>query len=177
MWAANHHSWWDGFVALAVLTRAGRPPALLMDRENLARFAFLQHAGVVAADRPRQALDALRSNRVLVVFPEGELRPPGPLGRVALGAAWLAERAPAAVLPVAVRIVIRGHQHPEAFVDIGSPCEPGELAEALNHRLTELDGELAATDPRQPVAGFHQVVAGRVSWDERISAWSDRIRR
>jgi len=30
-WAANHHSWWDGFVAAAVLREQRRLAALLMD--------------------------------------------------------------------------------------------------------------------------------------------------
>jgi 1-acyl-sn-glycerol-3-phosphate acyltransferase len=35
VWAANHHSWWDPFVASAVLTRSGRAAALLMQGGNL----------------------------------------------------------------------------------------------------------------------------------------------
>ncbi|MGH8776014.1 MAG: hypothetical protein ACRDWI_12875 [Jiangellaceae bacterium] len=31
VWAANHHSWWDPFVAHVLVTRAGRRAALVMD--------------------------------------------------------------------------------------------------------------------------------------------------
>ena len=73
IWAANHHSWWDGFVAAAVLREQQRPAALLMDGGNLDAFRWVRLAGVISAQRPRQALRALREGRVLVIFPEGEL--------------------------------------------------------------------------------------------------------
>jgi 1-acyl-sn-glycerol-3-phosphate acyltransferase len=175
LWAANHHSWWDGFVAAAVLREEHRPAALLMDEENLRAFRFLRSLGVISAQRPREALRLLREGRVLVIFPEGELRSPGPLGPVARGAAWLGHRAPAAVVPVAVRVMSRGHQYPEALVDISSPVAPAELPAALTARLGELDVAIQHSDPRLPVPGFHCAVAGRASWDERISRWASVI--
>ncbi len=174
IWAANHHSWWDGFVTAAVLSRHQRAASLLMDAGNLAQYRFLRSMGVISAQRPRQALEALRGGRILIIFPEARLRPLGPLGPLAPGAAWFARQAPAPVMPVAIRLAMRGHQHPEALVDLGAPCDPHALAEALGSRLSQLDRDLAAADPRQPVPGFRRVVAGRVSWDERISAWSVR---
>ena len=177
LWAANHHSWWDGFVAAAVLRAEHRPAALLMDEENLRAFRFLRSAGAIPAQRPREALRLLRAGRVLVIFPEGELRSPGPLGPLARGAAWLGQRAPAAVVPVAVRVVNRGHQYPEAIVDISSPVAPAELPAVLAARLGELDTAIQHSDPRRPVPGFRYAVAGRPSWDERISRWAAVIRR
>jgi 1-acyl-sn-glycerol-3-phosphate acyltransferase len=177
VWAANHHSWWDGFVAAAVLREQQRPAALLMDGDNLGAFGFLRAAGVISAQRPRDALGALREGRVLVIFPEGELRPPGPLHATERGAAWLGRRAPAAVVPVAVRVISRGHQYPEALVDIAPEAAPDELAAALAARLRALDGLLLDADPRLPVPGFRYAVAGRRSWDERLSHRGDLARR
>ena len=49
IWAANHHSWWDAFVAAAVLRERQRPAALLMDEDNLDAFRFVRSAGVIYA--------------------------------------------------------------------------------------------------------------------------------
>jgi 1-acyl-sn-glycerol-3-phosphate acyltransferase len=178
VWAANHHSWWDGFVAAAILNHYRRPACLLMDTANLADYRFLDAVGVIPADRPRQALAQLRSGRVLVVFPEGELRGAGALGALTPGAGWFAGQAPAALVPVAVRVVLRGHQHPEAIVDIAPPCGAPELADVLSARLAGLDAAVrTAADPRAALPGFDRVIRGRSSWDERISRWSSRNRR
>lgn len=177
VWAANHHSWWDGFVAAAVLQEQHRPAALLMDGDNLDTFRFMRSAGVISAQRPRQALQALREGRVLVIFPEGELQSPGPLRTVARGAAWLGCHAPAAVVPVAVRVISRGQQYPEALVDISPEVVPGELFATLTARLHELDAAILDSDPRGPVPGFRRAVKGRASWDERISRWAEVSRR
>jgi 1-acyl-sn-glycerol-3-phosphate acyltransferase len=177
VWAANHHSWWDGFLAAAVLRRQQRAAALLMDGDNLSDYRFLSALGVIPANRPRQALASLRNGRVLVIFPEGELRPAGPLGELAPGAAWLARQAPAPLLPVAVRVAARGQQYPEGLIDIGVPCPPDRLADVLGAQLAGLDAAIAAADPRRPLPGFHRVVPGRLSWDERIDRWSSRLGR
>jgi 1-acyl-sn-glycerol-3-phosphate acyltransferase len=175
VWAANHHSWWDGFVAAAILKRCRRPASLLMDSANLADYRFLDAVGVVPANRPRHALAQLRGGRVLVVFPESALRSPGPLGTLASGAGWFAQQAPADLVPVAVRVVLRGQQHPEAIVDIGPPCGADDLADVLSARLGGLDTEVRmAEDPRSGLPGFDRLLGGRSSWDERISHWSFR---
>jgi 1-acyl-sn-glycerol-3-phosphate acyltransferase len=177
VWAANHHSWWDGFLASAVLGRQRRPVALLMDGDNLADYRFLAPLGVIPASQLRRALQALRQGRVLVIFPEAELRPAGPVGELAPGAAWLARHAPAPVLPVAVRVAARGHQYCEALIDIGPACPPDRLRAELAGRVAGLDAALAQGDPREPVPGFHRVIAGRPSWDERLDRWSQRLGR
>lgn len=177
IWAANHHSWWDGFVAGAVLGSQHRTATLLMQGENLTDFRFLSEIGVISTQRPRQALQALRDGRVLVIYPEGDLRPPGPLCALAPGAAWFAEHAPAALVPVALRVLNRGHQYPEAFVDIGPPVPSDQLTVELAQRLAELDATLLKTDPRDPPNYFQRVVNGRRSWDERISRWSAKVSR
>ncbi|MGA8113049.1 MAG: 1-acyl-sn-glycerol-3-phosphate acyltransferase, partial [Actinocatenispora sp.] len=94
VWAGNHHSWWDPFVAGALLRRAGRRAGLLMRQDNLERHPYLRGLGVFGTDEARHGVDLLRAGRVVVVYPEGELRPAGPPGPLAPGAAWYAQRAP-----------------------------------------------------------------------------------
>jgi len=177
VWAANHHSWWDGFVAGSVLREQHRSAVLLMDGDNLRAFGFLRSVGVISAQRPREALQQLRQGRVLVIFPEGQLRPLGPLGPVARGAEWLARTAPAPVVPVAVRVIGRGHQYPEALVDIGARVAPEDIGPVLADRVHQLDVIVRGSDPRRPVAGFRCAVRGRSSWDERISRWAELVRK
>lgn len=169
VWAANHHSWWDFFVARAALRAVGRTDVgVLMDPANISSRRMFGWAGAVGADRPRAALEMLRSDGVLVVFPEGELRAPGPLGAVRPGAAWFARRAGVPMVAVATRIVMRGHQAPEAYLDIG-PVGPAEPAVVLADRLAAVDADLAIADPAHPLPGYRQVVRGVRSWSERIS--------
>ena len=164
-------------MAAAVLREQQRPAALLMDGDNLGTFRLVRSAGVISAQRPRQALQVLREGRVLVIFPEGELCSPGPLRPVARGAGWLGHHAPAAVVPVAVRVTSRGHQYPEAFVDIAPETAPADLPAALTSQLGQLDADLLSGDPREPVPGFRCAVKGRPSWDERIIRWTGLIQR
>jgi hypothetical protein len=172
VWAANHHSWWDGFAASSVLRAAGRTPALLMDADNLGDYGFLRRAGVIATDQPRAALETLRRDDVLIVFPERELRPAGPLGPLAPGAQWLARQAPATLVAVSLRAVMRGHQSAEIYIDLTTVAPGAELAAVLADGLARLDADLLDSDPREPLPGFLLAVPGRRSWDERIARWS-----
>lgn len=170
VWAANHHSWWDPFVASAVLTRSGRPAALLMQGGNLSRYAFVRRLGVFSDTAPRMGLRHLQDGRVLVIFPEGELRPAGPVGPLADGAAWYARLSGTPLVAVAVRVVMRGHQAAEAYVCCSAAAPTtSALGSALSASLSALDDELLKADPRQPLDGFRCVVRGKRSWDERLS--------
>lgn len=175
VWAANHHSWWDGFVAASVVRADGRIPALLMDAANLKSFGFLRRSGVLGTSEPRAALAALRTDAVLIVFPEAELFAPGPLGPVHAGAQWMAAQGSAALVAVAVRVVMRGQQRPEVYVDFTDVGPDEALSEMLGRRLGELDNELRTADPREPLPGFDLVLPGRPGWDERIAGVAARL--
>ena len=177
VWAANHHSWWDPFIAGALLTAAGHRMVLLADVANVDRYRFARRVGVVGIDEPRIALAEVRRGAALVIYPEGRLLPAGPPGPFAPGAAWYATRAPARLCSVAVRVLMRGRQHPEAYVvfsevDAGGalPEVTGRLRERLHEDLREMDRLSATADPRQPLPGFTRAVRGRRSWDERVDA-------
>jgi 1-acyl-sn-glycerol-3-phosphate acyltransferase len=175
VWAANHHSWWDPFIASAALG-GGRAACLMMDQDNLARFRFARRLGAFGSREPRTGLRYLAEGRVLVLFPEGELCSAGPLAPLADGAAWYALRAGVALAAVAVRVAARGHQAPEAYlstVTVPAGEHVGDttrhLAERLGQELSTLDDELARSDPREPLKGFRCVVRGKRSWDERLA--------
>lgn len=176
VWAANHHSWWDGWAAAAAIWHGDRRPGLLMDPANLDRFAFLRRAGVLGTGELRAATRALTAGRVMIVFPEGELRAPGALGPVHRGAAWLAVRSATPVVPIAARAAMRAHAVPDYLIDIGPPIrgdDPHELTErlgeALATRLTALDAQIATEDPSLALPGYRVVHRGRRDWDERMS--------
>jgi 1-acyl-sn-glycerol-3-phosphate acyltransferase len=166
VWAANHHSWWDPFLAAVVLGRLNRPVAVLMDAGSLHRFRVARLLGAFGTGELRRGLDHLRDGRVLVIFPEGELRPPGPLGPLADGAAWYARSAGVPLCAAATRVVLRGHQAPEAYVSL-STVDDEDLSRSLTAGVGELDKLVAGVDPRRPLPGFSRFVEGRKSWDER----------
>jgi 1-acyl-sn-glycerol-3-phosphate acyltransferase len=150
-----------------------------MRQDNLLRYGFVRRAGVFGTHAPRQGLRFLDQGRAVVVFPEAELRPPGPIGALAPGAAWFARLAHVPLCAVATRVLVRGHEAPEAYlwcvpVDAtGSvPEMTDELAVELQQRLSNMDCDATIADPRQPLPGYRQIVSGRRSWDERIDALS-----
>ncbi len=175
VWAANHHSWWDPFIAGELLTGVGRHMVLLADPANVRQYRFARRIGVVGTDELRTALTAVRGGAALVIYPEGRLLPAGPPGPLAGGAAWSAARAPARLCSVAVRVLMRGGQYPEAYVTVGEigldgplPAVTERLRERLRQDLYDLDNLSAHSDPRRPLPGFARVVRGRRSWDQRI---------
>ncbi|HTX82464.1 MAG TPA: 1-acyl-sn-glycerol-3-phosphate acyltransferase [Streptosporangiaceae bacterium] len=177
VWAANHHSWWDPFIAGELIAGAGSRMVLLADVANMRRYRFARHVGVVSAGELRHALAAVGSGAVLVIYPEGRLLPAGAPAPLAPGAAWAAARAPARLCSVAVRVTMRGGQYPEAYVVFSEvdAAEPvAEVTERLRERLGEdlrdVDRLSTDADPRQPLPGFTRVMRGRRSWDERVDA-------
>lgn len=168
MLAANHHAWWDAYLAWLVARRLKLPLAALMSDEQLARFPFFAAHGAIPRGRPRELVRRLEDGALGIVFPEGELRPAGAPGVLAPGAARLAAMAGAPLRPLAVRVVLRGAQHPEAYLSFGPVvADHAELDVALRRELAALDRLLAETDPETVPAGFERWVAGARSPDRR----------
>ncbi|MCX7849906.1 lysophospholipid acyltransferase family protein [Thermus sp.] len=167
--ALNHHSFFDGHLVWFLGRFAGRPTSLLVAGENLKAFPVLALAGALEATRVREALRRLGRGEWVALFPEGEMRYPGPLGPLRPGAAWLAAKAGVPLLPVALRVAVRGFEHPEAFLWVGEPLPPeGDLPGALGRLLEALDALLRATHPREVPEGFQEVLKGRRSLEERV---------
>jgi hypothetical protein len=172
--AMNHHAWWDAYLVYLVIHRLGRRSSAVMAGEQLERFPFFRPLGAITERELRTALRRLRRGQLLFVFPEGELRPAGGVSGLRPGAAWLAERAQVPLVPLAMRVVLRGAQHPEAYLSLGPAFAAGPgatevLERALDGLLRDLDDDLASGDPEQPVAGFEPWLFGARSGDRRAA--------
>lgn len=173
---ANHHTWWDAYLAWAVADRYGRPSGAIMDDAQLARFPFFRRVGAVPASRPRAATRRVAAGAWLVVFPEGRLHPPGPLGPTRDGASAVARWARAPVLPVAIRGVLRGAERPEVYLRFGPALPHGVDTERIRADLAallaRLDADIAAaTDAEAPVPGYAPWWPPRASGHEQASRW------
>lgn len=160
--AANHVSWWDGFLVRAV-QRALRPQAPLysvMTSSELARFPFFGWLGAVGMDpsSPSSVAHAVRllerrlsdnPGGVVALFPQGRIWPSHrrPLG-FARGIELFASRLGAAVLPVGLHLEPLNHVAPTAFVAAGQllpgPVEVREVERAVENRLDAILAHLSA---------------------------------
>lgn len=171
--AANHHSWWDLYLVWLVGHALERPIGGLIKPETLRQFPFFRPLGAVPTTELRTVLRRLAEGRVFVVFPEGELRPAGPVGALGPGLAFLARRARVPVYPVAIRAVMRGAERPEVFLVLGDAVAPEGVAAALNRLLEGLEADLQHADPEQPLPGYRCWSGGNKSTNER-AAWAGR---
>ena len=170
--AANHNYWWDTYVWPVLLWNQGRVMRGLMLDRSLEGFKFMRY-GALPVSRPRLALRALQQGITLLVFPEGQLSPPGRLGALREGAAWLATKAGAPLVPAVSRIVLRGQEFAEAYVWIGERIAPdtARLEACLGQMLAQLDREIQSHDPEAPLSGFSLAIAGRKSTHERMAGY------
>lgn len=177
--AANHHSWWDAYVLPVLLSREGQGFGVVMGEARLAQFGFFRQIGGISASRPRLALAALKRGEALLVFPEGELGPPPRLQPLSEGAAWLARKAGVPLVPLAIRVALRGHEFPEAYLEVGAMVSPDtdQLGQTLNAMLSHLDVALRTAPAEAPLPGFGLVLSGRRSTHERMARWSAALQR
>lgn len=177
--AANHHSWWDAYVLPVLLFGQPQGFGVVMGEARLSEFGFFRELGGISASRPRLALAALKRGETLLIFPEGELRSPGGLGPLNEGAAWLARKAGVPLVPVAIRVVLRGQEFPEAYLEVGPPLPPEteRLSQALQEMLADLDRGLRTAPAEEPLPGFRPVLKGRLSTHERMAGWGAALRR
>ena len=174
--AANHHTWWDLYLAWLIGQKLGLPLSGLILPETLQQFPFFRNIGGVPTTELREALRRLRCGELLIVFPEGELRAAGTVDDLQPGLSFLASRAEVPVYPVAIRAVLRGAQRPEVFIILGDAVLPDEVAGALDELLRGLERELAHADPEKPLPGFELWSGGAASTNER-AAWVGKLFR
>ena len=155
--AANHVSWWDGFILREVqrALRPGAPLYTVMSRTELARLPFFRRLGVVGIDPSSRGsvLGALRClevrvrerpDAVVVFFPQGRIWPSfrRPLG-FQRGVELFARRLSSVVLPVGVHAEPLNTVAPTFFVSVGEPLEWAPGVEELERRVeAELDAVL-----------------------------------
>jgi len=108
---SNHVSWLDPIVLPLVLPRKPgflameelwRMPGVSFVMRSYGRRAIPLRRGTVDATALRRALEVLRDGVLLIVFPEGGISPDGRLRPFHRGAALLAARAGAPIVPVAI---------------------------------------------------------------------------
>jgi 1-acyl-sn-glycerol-3-phosphate acyltransferase len=108
---ANHVSWLDPIIIPVVLPR--KPAVLAMEElwrmpvvswvmRTYGPLAIPLRRGAVDTTALRRALDALRQGRWLIVFPEGGIPQAGEVRRFHRGAAMLAAKANAPIVPIAL---------------------------------------------------------------------------
>lgn len=180
--AANHHSWWDGYLAWLVQQRVAQPLGGMMGEAQLSRFRFFRRMGVISPKEVREALRRLTHGEVMFIFCEGAIRPVGEVKEVEAGVAFLAQRANVPIYPLALRTAVRGSQHPEAFMALGKRLEPRaersrlskEVEDNLNALLGEIDEALRTADPEAPPPDFETWLSGPQSFHERMG-WVARL--
>jgi 1-acyl-sn-glycerol-3-phosphate acyltransferase len=198
---ANHPSWWDGYIALALSRHYGRARYLMMDEAQLRRYPFFAWAGCFSVDRhdPREtarslayAANLLATERAPLVwlFPQGEIVPPDawPL-TVQSGAGHIlrrvaASRAPVGVLPVAWQLVFRGEQHPEVFVRVlpafpvsrSAACDVRPVNACIAERLTAALEALQADLRAGSLAAYRTILRGRIGVNDHFDRLSGRTR-
>lgn len=188
--AANHVSWWDGLVGVALDDVLGVERRVLMHQHRLEAYPFFRAFGAIGLDTRRRALarDGLGEmidwlsapGRVGWVFPQGRQRPAHlrPL-ELAPGVGFIARRAGVPVVPVAISYVFREGSIPSAYVDFGSPIPASEpqllavLERAVEAGLERIDGaggfELALPARARPERGARVLswlwrATGGLSW-------------
>ena len=175
---ANHHSWWDAYLIWLVKERLGRRSSAIMASAQLERFRFFRSLGALSERELRTALRRLEQGDLLFLFPEAELKQAGDVAVIQPGATFFARRAAVPLYPLAIRVVVRGAQYPEAFLSLGRRLEPGSSTETLQRELSSavcaVDRTIAATPPEAPPEHFELWLRGRGSTSTRL-AWVERL--
>lgn len=134
--AANHVSWWDGFLLWEIHRQCGVhvPLVTLMKAEELRRFPFFRWMGVVGLGNSTAGVRAaLRDLAVLrrrqpvwlSVFPQGRMYPSWkrPLGFRPGLRIFANVLAPAIILPVGLHLEPSNKPGLAAYISIGSPLD------------------------------------------------------
>ena len=178
---ANHVSWWDPLVALAMQPRLfpKRRAFAPMDAEMLNRYGIFKWMGFFGVNRssPRGVFEFLeraesvlhRPESLLYLTPQGRFadvrqRPPGFQG----GIGFLAERVPGAVfLPIAAEYVFWEESKPEILLHFGKPqkfagqIDRHEANQVLEQALASAQSELGTAAIERNADRFDTLLRGR----------------
>ncbi len=165
---ANHESWLDPIIVPLALPRKPaflameelwRMPVIGLIMRVYGPLAIPLNRGAVDATALKRSLRALQAGALLIVFPEGGISPSGELRPFHRGAAMLAARAGAPIIPIAI------HGTAEALplsrfvprrrpitVRIGTPIRPAShqredlerASEAAAAQIRDLRGSAAS---------------------------------
>jgi 1-acyl-sn-glycerol-3-phosphate acyltransferase len=181
IFAANHPSWWDMYLCWFIGQKLRRPLNGMMREDTLATFPFFRAIGVLSRTEVREALRALKRGEDLQIFPQGDMHQGG-ITQAHDGVAFLAEKSGVPVYPVALRLVVRGAQQPEAFILLGEPLLfSGErteflqtLAKKIDELLRSLEQTISETHPEATPAGFTNWLPEKKRFDERVK-WLQKL--
>lgn len=175
--APNHHSWWDAYLLWFITRKLKCDFRVLMDEGQLSKFYFFRHLGAIGASEIRTALRFLKQNNasnVLVVFPEGGIKAPSQLQDIEKGLDYFSQKATVPVVPLAMRIVFRGAQLPEVFLNFGAPIGfSPQLAEdyiiSINNLLADLEDDISMLPPEEDVKEYLVWQTPKLRFDERMA--------
>lgn len=182
IFAVNHHSWWDVYLALLMHKQLKRKISAIMDDTQLNTFKFFRNLGAVGRKEIREAIKRLKQGHMFFIFPEGDLQQNGTVKHLERGVTFLAKTSNTSIYPLVFKVVMRGAQHPEAFILLGEKLELSHdeetdllaLKNALNDLLSQVDSTLATTHPEKAPEEFERWLAGQASVSERMS-WLGRL--
>ncbi len=191
LWVANHTSWWDPMVAIALGEWLELETYAMMAQEHLERLAFFGLVGAFGVRRghrrdgaevTRYAASLLaRRGRAVWIFPQGDVRPASEALRFAGGAASIHRRAPGtSVIPVGLRYVLGDDPRPELWISIGPPCDGPETGAAGTavleaavasclRAIDEVPGEFTLRWAPRATGGFGtRMLSGFARWVVRL---------
>jgi 1-acyl-sn-glycerol-3-phosphate acyltransferase len=179
--ASNHPSWWDLYLFWLIRQKLDRPISGMMREDTLETFPFFRSVGVMARGEIREALRRLKRGDILQIFPQGEMHQGG-ITEAHEGVAFLAEKSAVLIYPVALRLVVRGAQQPEAFIMLGEPLQflgaradfLETLKKQINGLLEVIDQTIVNTHPEAKPEGFTNWLSAKKRFDERI-AWLKKL--
>ncbi len=170
---ANHSSFWDGFLAHQLFLALGFDGYCVMEEKNLRRYPFLARLGAFSVVRGEgaSALASVRHAReifarpcaAVMLFPEGELKPFGPLRPLSRGIELFARAGAAMLVPVAMRLLFLESEKPDALIELGAPHGFEEVS-GCGKRLGVLVERLGGVTGSE---GFDQMVEGKSGVDQQ----------
>ncbi len=181
IFAANHPSWWDFYLFWFIKKKLQRPMNGMMREDTLETFPFFRSLGVISRSEVREALRGLKRGESLQIFPQGEMHQGG-ITNIREGVAFLAEKSAVPIYPVALRLVVRGAQQPEAFVVLGEPLHFSgtrsefleRLKKSMDGLLEKIDETVVTTPPEANPEGFSNWLPEKKRFDKRI-AWLQKL--
>ncbi len=167
---ANHHGWMDGYLVHIAGSKLGL--SLLAWVESFDEFPLFRSIGGLPFPRGdaarrgatiRQSIRLLKAgSHSLILFPEGRLGRPGPVGEFFPGMGLVAARVPdLPLIPIGIRYEMSIHERPEAWLTFGEH-HAFESLENCRERVSDL------LESDESAHKYELLFAGTPSINERM---------